>query len=249
MVNKNSTKIIGIWVQKYDNTYYKNCYAVNNRFCNTVCPFETIQHNVDLDLKSLNKNVRNIWLTLGGDDQNKDIPINSIFKILKKYQKINGIIFDMEGWLKNDYVKIIKYIRQIQKLNIKRKLLLILAPLGDTNPPNKSILSKFDYVAPLMYYGINSYSIWGFNDRKYNLHRIMPENWTNINKCAEIWSKSVGDKSKILLTVQSSSATHANCILLGIKKLLNSENYGGFLLWPSIPQNYYDFLNLKILCK
>lgn len=248
MVNKNSTKIFGVWVQKYDNKYYKNCYAVNNSFCNTVCPFEVVENYVYIDYKNLNKNVKNIWLTIGGVDQNNEISVKHILKFLKNHKKINGIIFDMEGWLKKDYKKIIDYASKIRK-NIKREFKLILAPLGDTKPPNKYILSKFDYIAPLLYYGIDSYNFWGFNDRKYNLHHQIPRNKNNINKCIENWSKAVENNKKILLTVQSASATHANSILFGINDLMKKGKYGGFLLWPSVPQNYYDFLNLKILCK
>ena len=42
-------------------------------------------YEVRYDYKNLNKNVKNIWLTIGGVDQNNEISVKHILKFLKTY--------------------------------------------------------------------------------------------------------------------------------------------------------------------
>jgi len=243
-------------------------YFIKNKNTNTVSLFEIFDIGTTaiktIDLTKLPSHVTNIWVTLGGGKGKSGAVAGpgspaKFIDFLDAQTKINGVMFDMEGWLTYDlaveYVNIIKAWSE----GNGRPITYVLVPGGGIVPPKPTdeIMNVFNYIAPMLYYGEDSYTsataAWGFSsafNNSYNCTTGPFFGWCPfpdgngkcyIDKWLEGWVSL--EASKVILTVQSVAATQCLTILDGIKKLLDDKGYAGVLLWPNADLGTQDDLD------
>lgn len=176
--------------------------------------------------------IPNIFMTIGGDGVLGDKCLDVITQIQNaETVGATGICFDMEGCLKGQLSNVKNFVTQARKTHPKWKF--ILTPQGDEDPIPYRDNSTFDYVAPMLYWGNDTYDTVTFE-------RIQGwiQNWLNAG-----WPPS-----KLILTFQSYSASTHQDILRNLAIEVTSKGYAGLLGWPS-GNSSIDSANIQTIKK
>ena len=180
--------------------------------------------------------INGVYLTLGGNGVEGDcLNVNTAISNAKKINA-TGFCFDMEGCLNNNLDGVINFINTVTKLT-GSSYKYMYTPQGDGNPTiTEHQISKFDYIAPMFYWGNDTYD-------KVTINMI--KGWINN------WITAGVPPNKLILTFQSASAANNHQdILKCLVKEMTDNGYAGLLGWPnqSVPQNNVDNINVINNC-
>ena len=192
-------KMIGGWVQA---AYGHNSLWGSDSVINTLLP-GGFQSDPSIMPGSSVKGSKNTYLTLGGDGVGGlgACSTGTFIQTVADWVNQNdctGICFDTEGCYGgtlDDTVKNLTsdFIPELES-KIKKSLKYILCPPGDIDSgsiPSREDCSKFDLLAPMLYYGDTTY------DKK---------NISDITGWIQNWKTAGWKESEIILTYQSTSA-------------------------------------------
>lgn len=182
---------------------------------------------------------KGVWFTMGGEGVGTINP-QACFDIpeIERQAKLAGataIGFDIEGCYDDRLDDLVDAIKAH-----KPDMPLMYIPLGDlvVKPKYEDLKETFDFIAPMLYYGENSYQGNGIT-------------CVRIKQWVQEWHEAGWPVRKMYLTFQSQSAANderGQAVLRCLAEETHRERYLGLIGWPSFSKQVNKD-NLKLISR